>query len=232
MPSLSILFVPANRIDLAKKAANGPASAICLDLEDSIVPAEKGRARENLVSAIEIVRSAGKTSMVRINSEAELLSLDLQVIGSNLDFVVLPKAGSTQQINMLAQSLDRMLGQTGPDILCLIESGSDLDRLRQSSEPLHARVKGMALGTEDLSVDLSTTPDAALIVHCFYELALLCRRWDIALLGYPGSIAEFNNLGLFESRVVIGVEAGARGGFCIHPKQIDVLNSEFTTSPE
>lgn len=226
----SILFVPATRPDLLTKACSGMASAICIDLEDAVAPNAKVEARAFLAEAIAQVMATGKKCLVRVNSEDELLSDDLASITNDLDFVVLPKAGSAGQINGLAAVLDHQFPNGGPDILCLVESGADLDRLRKSSDDMDDRVKGFALGTEDLAADFSTHPNSPIVVHCFHELAILCRRWGLQLLGYPGTIAEFGELGKFKLKVDLGAEAGASGGFAIHPKQIEVLNAVFTPS--
>ncbi len=224
----SILFVPALRPDLFRKAIDGNASAICVDLEDSIAPDKKSEARSNLEDKFTLPTSSDKSLMVRVNCEPELLSHDLLSIRKDVDFIMLPKTGSVDQINTLARSLESRFDQFGPDIICLIESGSDLDRLRQNPEPLSERVKAMALGTEDLATDFAVSSDAPIIRHCFYELAVLCRRWELQLLGYPGSIAEFRDLNAFEESVGTGADAGASGGFCIHPAQVDILNRVFT----
>ncbi|MCY6379642.1 HpcH/HpaI aldolase/citrate lyase family protein [Hoeflea prorocentri] len=228
----SILFVPALRIDLLEKAVKGAATAICIDLEDSIAPELKSEARARLGDCISLLGSASKTALLRVNSEPELLSADLKHLSPEFDYVVLPKVVSSGQVDGVGSELDRLFGGGGPGIVGLVESGADLDRLRQDTEPLHARVAGMALGTEDLSADFSTNADAEIIRHCYFELGILCRRWNVSLLGYPGSIAEYKDLERFRLGVWRGVEAGASGGFCIHPSQVDVLNSAFSPSDE
>lgn len=47
----SMLFVPASRPDMIEKALNSAADAICIDLEDSVAPADKPAARVNVAEA-------------------------------------------------------------------------------------------------------------------------------------------------------------------------------------
>lgn len=223
----SILFVPAHRLDLVGKAVAGSATAICLDLEDGVAPESKALARKAVKGGFKRVRDATKTSLVRINSEFEILSDDLASIARECDAVVLPKTGSLHQVNLLADALDRLFGVDGPAIICLVESGFDLDHLRIDAGIPSKRLVALCLGTEDLSADLETGANSELINHAFLELALLCRRWEIMLLGFPGSIAEFRDLNQFSETAIKGASAGAMGAFCIHPKQVQVLNNVF-----
>lgn len=226
----SILFVPAHKLNLAEKATKSEATAICLDLEDGVPPHSKEEARLSLKLGIDQINKADKYSFVRINSELELISLDLAHVPPQCHGLVLPKAGSLQHINMLANALDRLFGSAGPRIICLVESGADLDQLRMSDGVPNNRILGLCLGTEDLAADYCTTSSSKLIKHSFMELAILCRRWNLSLLGFPGSIAEYKDLDRLENWARESAESGSLGAFCIHPKQIDILNKQYVPS--
>lgn len=227
----SILFVPANRSDLVKKATVGAATGVCLDLEDGVAPEAKANARGSLDLGIEAIQSSNKVALVRINSEQELVSYDIESVPATTDAIVLPKVGSLHQVNLLGESLDRIHGASGPSIIGLVESGADIDRLRLDSgcRP-HHRFIALMPGTEDLSSDLGVNPASGLVGHVLYETAILCSRWGVSLLGFQGSIAEIHDLDLFQQGVEIGVAAGAVGAFAIHPHQVAVLNDCFSVS--
>lgn len=229
----STLFVPANRSDLVIKAAKGNATGICLDLEDGVAPDAKDNARNALETGVQVVRDCGKVSSIRINSEFELVSQDINSVPASTDVIVLPKVGSLHQINLLGECLDRIHGSDGPDIIGFVESGADLDRLRSAcgSSP-HPRIIALMPGTEDLSSDLGVHPTSPIVSHVLNETAILCTRWKIALLGIHGSIAEFRDLPLFKQGVETGAAAGSVGAFAIHPRQVDILNECFSISDE
>ena len=63
----SKLFVPGSRPALFEKAAAGAADVVCLDLEDAVAPADKDKARDNIVSALNDVDWKDKFVTVRIN---------------------------------------------------------------------------------------------------------------------------------------------------------------------
>ena len=48
----SLLFVPANRLELFNKALAGPADMICIELEDGVGPEQKDLARENMLTLL------------------------------------------------------------------------------------------------------------------------------------------------------------------------------------
>jgi malyl-CoA/(S)-citramalyl-CoA lyase len=99
----SKLFVPGSRTNFFEKAANGPADVICLDLEDAVAPADKDKARDNVVQALNDVNWKGKTVTCRINgldtswSYRDVLAL-VEKGGEALDAIMIPKVGSPSDV--------------------------------------------------------------------------------------------------------------------------------------
>ena len=63
----SKLFVPGSKTNFFEKAAAGAADCVCLDLEDAVAPADKDKARDNVVAALNDIDWKGKIVTVRIN---------------------------------------------------------------------------------------------------------------------------------------------------------------------
>ena len=61
------LFGPGSRPELFEKMASSEADVINLDLEDSVSPNDKDKARANIVEAITGIDWGHKTLSVRIN---------------------------------------------------------------------------------------------------------------------------------------------------------------------
>ena len=59
------LFVPASSWPMIEKAVASAADAICLDLEDSVAPAEKAASRANVIRALKELNFGRRTRMVR-----------------------------------------------------------------------------------------------------------------------------------------------------------------------
>ena len=62
------LFGPGSRPQIFEKMANSTADVINLDLEDSVSPGDKEKARLNVIQAINEIDWKNKTVSVRINS--------------------------------------------------------------------------------------------------------------------------------------------------------------------
>ena len=95
----SKLFVPGSKPDLFPKIFNRAApDCVCLDLEDSVAPADKVQARRNIVKALNEVDFREAFVTVRINGlDTQWCYRDVIEIveegGSRLDAIMIPKAG-------------------------------------------------------------------------------------------------------------------------------------------
>jgi citrate lyase beta subunit len=69
----SSLIMPVNQPRFVEKAYLRGADAIVLDLENSVLPAEKGRARPLMKDAIPITARGGADVFVRINKPVETM---------------------------------------------------------------------------------------------------------------------------------------------------------------
>jgi malyl-CoA/(S)-citramalyl-CoA lyase len=94
----SKLFVPGSQTKFFEKAAAGPADVICLDLEDAVAPADKERARDNVVQALNDINWGNKTITCRINGlDTHYCYRDVIALvekgGERLDSIMIPKVG-------------------------------------------------------------------------------------------------------------------------------------------
>src|SRR5439155_24591476 len=103
----SLLFVPVTQERFVAGAARRGADAIILDLEDSVAPSEKERARTLVPEAAKIVAKGGADVLVRLNRPLRMTVRDLEaVIGPGVDAVMLPKAESAQHVQLVAEMID------------------------------------------------------------------------------------------------------------------------------
>lgn len=226
----SILFVPADRENLFPKAAAGAASVVCLDLEDGVAASAKDLARAQLAAAVTTLKAAGKKIALRLNGDLEQISFDLAAITADVDYVVVPKAGSYQILSEISNALFKKTGKV-IELIALIENAMGLHDLEMAGR-LPSSVTALAIGTEDFAADLGVNPASPVIAEALNRMALLAARCEVALLGYPGSIAEIRDIDAFAETVRQGKTIGAIGGFAIHPTQVAVLNDIFSLSPE
>jgi (3S)-malyl-CoA thioesterase len=152
-PRRSIMFVPASTPALAEKAAKSLADALILDLEDSVAPADKEKAREHLLRILDNVDFGGKKVTVRINALATRWGEeDLQAVKDHdrIDAICIPKIESREEI-------DAVTAVTSKPIWAFMETSKGIYNIRNIFPPHGSpvpHVEALVLGNNDLSADL------------------------------------------------------------------------------
>ncbi|HVL79061.1 MAG TPA: CoA ester lyase [Sphingomicrobium sp.] len=227
----SWLFVPADSERKIAKAIESAADALIFDLEDSVAPAQKARARDILKALPE--RSGGPQWWVRINPiGSEYHKDDLDLIGrADIAGIVLPKAESGADVTQLAHRTGSI-----PIHAIVTETAASLFGLLSYRDPKSPLV-AMSWGAEDLSAAIGAASkhdeDGGLAFT--YRLARsLCLAGAVAAGVQPvdGVFADFRD----EQGLRREAEAARREGFtgklAIHPAQVDVINAAFAPSPQ
>lgn len=231
-----MLFVPGNKEAMLAKSLATQADALIWDLEDAVAAGEKDRARTTIGNALRSLNTS-KPIYVRINSlEAGMLKEDLEhIVQENLYGVMLSKAESPSQVHELADTLTaleekRGLARRAIRIHCILETCLGIVH-SYAIASASLRIDGVSFGAEDFTLDLGTsrTRDGG-------ELAL--ARGTVGLAAGAAKIQAIDTVysdlnddeGLVkECRAARA--AGFRGKFALHPKQIAIINREFSPTP-
>jgi citrate lyase subunit beta/citryl-CoA lyase len=228
----SQLFVPALSDQFVEKAASRGADAIIVDLEDSIAPAEKERAREHLAGVVTRIAAGGLPVFVRVNNEPMHLAADLESLArAPLAGIYLPKVERAQQVvevSAALAALERRLGQSQAAIalVLLLESPLAVHAAAQLAVA-DGRVISLIFGSEDYATSMGVQPTLEAMRFPSQLVALAARAHGLAAWGVAGSVAEFSDLPLFRSMAVAARDAGYTGACAIHPRQVAVLNEVF-----
>ena len=233
----SLLFVPAGNERFLKSALRGSADVIQIDLEDSISPDQKERARDAARDAIEQIHGAGRIGIVRVNSPLRLLVRDLEaVMRPGLAALTIPKVSSGDILKEIDATLSELEQEHGLPpravrLIALIESAEGLLNVREiaASTP---RLAAITAGSEDLAADLGSgvDPDALFLPNM--QTLIAARAARITPLGFIGSIAVYNEPEIFRGWIRRARQLGFEGASCIHPRQVDILNEEFAPLAE
>jgi citrate lyase subunit beta/citryl-CoA lyase len=235
----SALILPADVARFVEKAPRRGADAIVLDLEDSVATDEKESAREAIPHALETASNGGVPLLVRVNSEFPELVKDLDAcVLPQLDEVMLPKAETTDQVKILdallrERELGRGLSEGRVKVNLVVESALGLEQVFPVAEASERSIT-LALGSEDLKreLNLGAEADGDALLWAHSRIVFAARAAGLVPLGYPGSIANYQDIEKFESAVEHGRRIGYAGGYCIHPRQVDVLNRGFSPTKE
>jgi len=231
----SMLFVPVTQRRFVEGAARRGADAIILDLEDSVAPSEKERARTLVPEAARLVSASGADVVVRLNRPLRMTVRDLEaVIGPGILAVALPKAESAEHVQLVAEIIDELelergipLGAT--KMLAMVETASAFFHIAEIARA-HPRLVALNLGAEDFATSAGILPEAEALTLPKQTAVFAARAAGIMPMGFIGSIAEFHDLDAFRETIRRSRRFGFVGASVIHPSQVAILNEEFRPS--
>jgi citrate lyase subunit beta/citryl-CoA lyase len=111
----SVFYIPGNNVKFIEKAPVTPADIITLDLEDSVPPDEKTKAREMVRENLKLAGSGGSTVYVRVNNwETLMTNDDLEaIVHEGLSGVCLAKCGGADHVQRLDWKLEELERRRG-----------------------------------------------------------------------------------------------------------------------
>jgi citrate lyase subunit beta / citryl-CoA lyase len=242
----SLLFVPADSAKKLDSAMRSGADALIVDLEDSVAPDSKAKARE---SAAAFLKSAAQTAhrpylIVRVNSlQTGLTDADLDaVVPAKPDAIMLPKAeGGASVMHADAKLAVREAISSLPDgrikILPIATETAASLFLAGTFGGASARLLGLTWGAEDLSAELGaqTNRDAQGRFLDPYRLARALCLVGASAARVPAIdtvYVDFRNSDGFRRECEEALRDGFTGKMAIHPAQVPIINEVFTPSAE
>jgi citrate lyase subunit beta/citryl-CoA lyase len=232
----SFLYVPASSPRFISKAHERGADAIILDLEDSVAPAEKLRARASLAQSVPAVGRNNSKVFVRINSQPDAMLDDAEAAcRAGVYGLFVPKVRLVENLVQLDQHLSRVESSIGPGrrtaLVPMIEDPSavlDARALAGAS----SRTLGMIVGSEDLSTAMGAqpTPEALRFPKLLVHLA--AKAAGVLSFGLLRSVADYRDLPGVKIAAKEARELGFDGATCVHPDVVAILNEAFSPSGE
>ena len=220
----SALFLPASNPRAIAKARTLPCDAVMLDLEDSVAPEEKARARDAAVAAAEEGGFGERTLVLRVNALDTPWGADDLAAAAPFAAVLAPKVETPDVIRRYAARLG-----PGQELWIMAETARamlGIEALAASGAPLTTIV----LGFNDLAKEMRARPGpgrapflpflaqtvAAARVHGLHVLDAVYNAFGDAE-GFAQSCAQ-------------SAEFGCDGRSLIHPSQIAPCNAAFSPS--
>jgi citrate lyase subunit beta/citryl-CoA lyase len=242
----SELSTPASDEHMIEKAAASNADLVFLDLEDSVAPSEKVRARVKAINALQTLDFGKKTRAVRINDlETEYAYQDIISIveeaGEYLDILIIPKVKSAKDVwwvdVLLTQIEKRFHRKTRIGLEVLIEEVEALQNVEQisrSSPRLEAIIFGpydyaasQGVDTRAIEGDFELYPGD--VWHYARNKIVIAAR-AAGIDAIDGPYIDFKNIEGCRRECVRIHTLGFSGKWAIHPSQIAIANEVFTPS--
>jgi citrate lyase subunit beta/citryl-CoA lyase len=228
----SLMFVPVTVEKFVNTGADRGADGIILDLEDSIAPSQKERARTLIADAIPRVARNGADVLVRVNRPWRLLVRDIEAaVIPGVTALMLTKVDSPEHVHAVAEIVDELEAERGLppgrlQFVALVETAVGFFRIEAIAKS-HPRIVGISLGTEDFTASVGMQPDPDALLYPKQHTVFAARAAGILPLGFVGSIADFRDQEAFRAIVRRSKRLGFVGASAIHPLQVPVLNEEF-----
>jgi len=241
----SLLFVPGDSERKLAKSAGAKADVLILDLEDSVVAAQKQVARERVAAHLERSTERGATQLwVRINPvDLPEAMLDLAaVMGARPDGIIQPKTRSPDDLIRLAHYLDAFEAQNRLDpgttkILPVATETPEAIFSIGGFTRCGSRLAALTWGAEDLStaVGAMTNKQADGTWSHPYQLARSLCLFGAHAAGVPAIdtlFADIRDAAGLRAACALARRDGFSGKVAIHPDQVAVINECFTPSAE
>ncbi|MFT3972107.1 MAG: CoA ester lyase [Amaricoccus sp.] len=235
----SLLFCPGSDDRRMGKAMAAGADAVIFDLEDSVDPSAKEKARE--LTARVLAGPRELPVVVRVNAADTGWHLaDLAaVVRGHPDAIMLPKCASARDLQQLADRLDVLEAAYG------IAPGSIaiLPLITESAAALHEldyrdatpRLVALCCAGEDLASDLGVQARAdgqmnGLLVQARRMVAIAAAAAGVRAIDTP--FPDPRDPEGLENETRDAASLGFAGKLCIHPGQVAAVHEALRPTPE
>jgi len=233
----SLLYMPANNEKFLVKAQSRSADAIILDLEDSVAPCDKVKAREICKSAIPKLIEGPSDILVRINAPLRLAVRDIEaVVQQGVKGLFIPKvesAGILAAVDELITSLEQERGMNVGEIktIPMLETPKALLAAEKIACSIDRNI-ALILGGEDFATSAGLCPSAETLTNPKIQMALAAKAAGLMPLGILDTIANFSDAHYMFEVAKKSANFGFEGATCIHPTMVEALNRGFSPTKE
>jgi len=243
----SELAVPGSNPSMFEKAAASAVDYVFLDLEDAVAPADKERARRNVIEGLRDIdwQGTGKTISVRINGiDTHYMYRDVvdvvEQAGTHLDTILIPKAGVPADVYMVDAMVTQIEEATGLEpgsigIEALIETTlgmANVEAIATSSprlEAMHFGVADYAASCRARTTNIGgLNPDypGDQWHQALSRMLVACRAYGLRPI--DGPFGDFNDPDGYLDGARRAAALGYEGKWAIHPSQIELANEVFS----
>jgi citrate lyase subunit beta/citryl-CoA lyase len=232
-PRRSLLFMPGSNARALEKARDLAADCLILDLEDSVTPDAKARAREQIAAAIAAKGFGSREIWVRTNSlDTPWWKDDVAMAGkAKPDGILVPKISTVDDLAAIGALLTEVGADPAIQVWAMIETARavlDADKLAACTRDPKTRLAGFVFGPNDIAREtrIRMLPGRAAMIPMITHCILAAHAHGLEMLDGPYS--DFSNKEGFAQECAQGRDLGFDGKTLIHPSQIEACNLVFT----
>ncbi|MBT6275569.1 MAG: CoA ester lyase [Chromatiales bacterium] len=233
----SLLYVPTNVERFVDKAHTRGADVVQLDLEDSVPPSEKAKARTMIEAAVPRVRRGGADVVVRINRPLSMAVRDIEAcVIEGIDGLAITKVSGPAHLQLFDELVTQLEIERGLPVgkvkfLAMVETPQAfliIDSILRASP----RIISASIGGEDFATLCNMEPTHETLLHPKQHMIISAMAAGIMPLGFISSVADYSDMDAFRTMVRRSRTFGFMGASCIHPMQVAIVNEEYRASAE
>jgi citrate lyase subunit beta/citryl-CoA lyase len=228
------------------KAAASEADFVFCDLEDSVAPSQKVRARKNVIEALNDLDWGHKTRAVRINGVHTEWAHDdvIEVIseaGAGVDLLIVPKVREARDMWWVETRLAQLEDKLGLDkqigLEVLIEEASALTNVEAIAK-CSARIEALIFGPGDFSASqgvrwsLAREADYPGDIWAYHRSRIVVAAQAAGIEAVDGPFANFRDADGYRKEALRAALIGYAGKWAIHPSQIEIANEVFSPTDD
>jgi len=234
----SLMFVPAHNTRLLESAARRDADVLLLDIEDSVPPGEKQKARDQVKEFVKRDDLKGKLLFPRVNDResGELLKDACQLTIEGIEGFMYPKATKGEDIYFFGKLLETIEYEKGfPKgtfkIIPLIETAGAVMNIREICTASE-RVVAVAFGCEDYVTDLGGKHDPEGMSIMFARNMISNGARSCGVLPIDTVHIRVHDLEDLEKNLILGKNLGFEGMLVLSPKELPLVHQYYSPTEE
>jgi len=209
---------------------------IVYDMEDSVPLSEKDAARLLIYNTVRYHRPKDKYVIIRVNGiYSEYIDEDLEAaVRAQPDAIRIPKVEYKEEAVRICQRISQIEQEAGLEpgkieVWANIESYLGLINAYEIATA-DSRIVALALGAEDFTASMKSrrTKEGLEIFYARNALLTACRHAGVEAI--DAVFSDINDTEGLKEDTALTKNLGFDGKTCIHPRQVDIVNSFFTPS--
>lgn len=234
----SLMFVPANNEKYLESAVTRDADVLLLDIEDSVPPFDKQKARDNIKKFAQRTDLNGKLLFPRINDResGELLKDVYQLTIPGIDGFMYPKSTKPEDVYFIGKLIETIEYEKGFPIgtfklIPLIETAGAVINIKELCTASE-RVVAVAFGCEDYVTDMEGKHDleGTSIITARNLIAIGARACGV--LPIDTVHIRVHDLEDLEQNLILGRNLGFEGMLVLSPRELPLVNKYYSPTAE
>jgi citrate lyase subunit beta/citryl-CoA lyase len=236
-PRRSALFIPGSNERALEKGKTVAADVLILDLEDSVSPDRKDRAREAVAAAVTGLTTGRREIVVRVNGlDTPWVARDIAAMATaRPDALLVPKLSRVDDVRRARTAVAAAQAPRDMSLWAMIETPAAV--LNAAAMAAIAAMPSPAItcyviGINDLAAEMGGVirPGRAAFVPYLAQVALAARAHGLAVL--DSVFADLDDKQALAAECEQARDLGMDGKTLVHPTQVAVANALFAPSKD